>query len=97
MLVICNELIRFGFLVYKCDGEDGNYFDIEGYWRDFIRKVVGLCEGIVFIVILFVEMYLKMIGKDGEGRLEDIFDMILNGINIVEDEVEIRYFINEKK
>jgi hypothetical protein len=96
MSATCNELIRLGLLVYKRDGEDGNHFDIEGYRRDLIRKAAGSREGTVLIATLLAEMYLKMTGKDGEGRLEDTLDMILNGINTAEDEAETRHFINEK-
>jgi len=90
----CNELIRLGLLVYKRDDDDGHRFDLEGYQRDLIRKTAGSREGTVLIATLLAEMYLKMTGKDGEGKLEDTLDMLLNGINNAEDEAETRHFVN---
>ncbi|MGK3194586.1 relaxosome protein TraM [Enterobacter soli] len=91
----CNELIRLGLLVYKRDGEDGPQFDLEGYRRDLIRKAAGSREGTVLIATLLAEMYLKMTGKDDEGKLEDTLDMILSGINTAEDDAESKHFIND--
>ncbi|MHA0273273.1 relaxosome protein TraM [Enterobacter ludwigii] len=84
----CNELIRLGLLVYKRDDDDGHQFGLEGYRRDLIRKAAGSREGTVLIATLLAEMYLKMTGKDGEGKLEDTLDMLLNGINTAEDDAE---------
>ncbi|CCJ94538.1 hypothetical protein BN131_2211 [Cronobacter malonaticus 681] len=33
-------------------------------------------------------MYVKMMGKEGEGSLEDTLDLLLSGINTAEDEAE---------
>ncbi|MBL5901476.1 relaxosome protein TraM [Lelliottia amnigena] len=92
----CNELIRLGLLVYKRDDDDGHQFDLEGYRRDLIRKAAGSREGTVLIATLLAEMYLKMTGKDGEGKLEDTLDMLLNGINTAEDDAESRHFVNSE-
>lgn len=90
----CNELIRLGLLVYKRDGDDAQQFDLEGYRRELIRKAAGSREGTVLIATLLAEMYLKMTGKDGAGKLEDTLDMLLSGINTAEDEAESRHFVN---
>lgn len=91
----CNELIRLGLLVYKRDGDDVNHFDLEGYRRDLIRKAAGSREGTILIINLLAEMYLKMTGKDDEGKLEETLDMLLKGINTAEDEAETQHFVND--
>ena len=37
-----------------------------------------------------------MTGKDGEAKLEDTLDMLLNSINTAEDEAESRHFVNNE-
>lgn len=90
----CNELIRLGLLVYKKPDDDGNKFDLVGYRRDLIRKAAGSREGTILIATLLSEMYLKVTGNEGAGKLEETLDMILSGINNAEDEAENKHFIN---
>ncbi|WP_441006000.1 MULTISPECIES: relaxosome protein TraM [Cronobacter] len=84
----CNELIRFGLLFYKNRENGEDKFDLEGYRRDLLRKAAGSREGVVLISTLVAEMYVKMMGKEGEGSLEDTLDLLLSGINTAEDEAE---------
>lgn len=92
----CNELIRLGLLVYKNRESGEDKFDLTGYRRDLIRKAAGSREGSVLISTLLAEMYLKMMGKDGEGKLEETLDMLISGINDAEDEAEKKHFVIEE-
>ncbi|EJV9473491.1 relaxosome protein TraM [Cronobacter sakazakii] len=89
----CNELIRLGLLVYKNRENGEDKFDLEGYRRDLLRKAAGSREGVVLISTLVAEMYVKMMGKEGEGRLEDTLDLLISGINTAEDEAEQHHFV----
>lgn len=92
----CNELIRLGLLVYKNRESGEDKFDLTGYRRDLIRKAAGSREGTVLISTLLAEMYLKMMGKDGEGKLEETLDMLISGINDAEDSAEKKHFVIEE-
>jgi len=89
-----NELCRLGLMIYK-SSDDENSFNLEAYRRDLIKKSAGGREGVMLLVSMMTELYLRGLGETNRDKLDDAIDMHLTAINAAEDEIEKKHFVIE--
>jgi len=89
-----NELCRLGLMIYK-SSDDENCFNLEAYRRDLIKKSAGGREGVMLLVSMMTELYLRGLGETNRDKLDDAIDMHLTAINAAEDEIEKKHFVIE--
>lgn len=89
-----NELCRLGLMIYK-SSEDESSFNLENYRRDLIKKSSGSREGVMLLVSMMTELYLRGIGETNRDNLDEAIDAHLTSINAAEDEAEKKHFVVE--
>ena len=93
---LCNELISYGFMIYKPKGEREDELNLKEFRRDLIRKVAGTREGTMIMTYLLSEIYLRMMGGDAMEGLEELISRNLTQINSAEDMAESAHFIADE-
>lgn len=93
---LCNELISYGFMIYKPKGEREDELNLMEFRRDLIRKVAGTREGAMIMTCLLSEIYLRLMGEDAMEGLEELINHNLSQISNAENKAEAAHFLAEE-
>jgi len=92
---LAGELVRLGLMIYRRDDEEESKFELQTYRRELIRKTAGAREGVLMLIAMMTEMYLKQSGVTDPGKIDEVIGSNLDNFYKAENDAETKHFVVE--